>query len=304
MIGSNFVYTITVTNAGPSTSSNLVASDTLPSGLVFVAASSGGQLTNGVAYWPQIPSLALGASTNYTVTVYSQSSGVFTNVASALAATYDPNPTNNSGVLPDSRVQTSIVPKQFTILAGVPVLNPQTGLFEETATVTNTGNATVLGFRLDVGGLRSGVSLWNADGTNNGVPFINYNFPVDPSNAVSVILEFYDPSRLAFTNTLSAEAIVPVIASLGSTNGSVAVTREFTDTRIPGDTRFVIEFASVAGKTYVILYSSDLTATNWNIATPSVQASANVTQWYDDGPPKTESKPDSVNERYYRVIQY
>ena len=63
-------------------------------------------------------------------------------------------------------------------------------------------------------------------------------------------------------------------------------------------------FASVAGKTYVILYSSDLTATNWNIATPSVQASANVTQWYDDGPPKTASKPDSVDARYYRVIQY
>jgi uncharacterized repeat protein (TIGR01451 family) len=315
IIGSNFVYTIAVTNFGPSTASNVVVSDTLPPGLVFVSASSGGKLTNGivtphlpptnnVVYWPQIPSLALGASTNYTVTVYSLTSGIFTNVASALAVTYDPNPTNNSGVLPDSRVQTSIVPKQFTILAGVPVLNPQTGLFEETATVTNTGNATVLGFRLNVGGLRSGVSLWNADGTNNGVPFINYNFPVDPSTAVSVILEFYDPSRLAFTNTLSAEAIVPVVATLGSTNGSVAVTRVFTDTRIPGDTRFVIEFASVAGKTYVILYSSDLTATNWNIATPSVQASANVTQWYDDGPPKTASKPDSVDARYYRVIQY
>ena len=315
IIGSNFVYTIAVTNFGPSTASNVVVSDTLPPGLVFVSASSGGKLTNGivtphlpptnnVVYWPQIPSLALGASTNYTVTVYSLTSGIFTNVASALAVTYDPNPTNNSGVLPDSRVQTSIVPKQFTILAGVPVLNPQTGLFEETATVTNTGNATVLGFRLNVGGLRSGVSLWNADGTNNGVPFINYNFPVDPSNAVSVILEFYDPSRLAFTNTLSAEAIVPVVATFGSTNGSVAVSRVFTDTRIPGDTRFVIEFASVAGKTYVILYSSDLTATNWNIATPSVQASANVTQWYDDGPPKTASKPDSVDARYYRVIQY
>jgi uncharacterized repeat protein (TIGR01451 family) len=315
IIGSNFVYTIAVTNFGPSTASNVVVSDTLPPGLVFVSASSGGKLTNGivtphlpptnnVVYWPQIPSLALGASTNYTVTVYSLTSGIFTNVASALAVTYDPNPTNNSGVLPDSRVQTSIVPKQFTILAGVPVLNPQTGLFEETATVTNTGNATVLGFRLNVGGLRSGVSLWNADGTNNGVPFINYNFPVDPSNAVSVILEFYNPSRLAFTNTLSAEAIVPVVATLGSTNGSVAVSRVFTDTRIPGDTRFVIEFASVAGKTYVILYSSDLTATNWNIATPSVQASANVTQWYDDGPPKTASKPDSVDARYYRVIQY
>ena len=313
--GSNFVYNLTVTNAGPSTSSNLVVSDSLPLGLVFVSASSGGKLTNGVVtphlpstnnvvYWPQIKSLRVGASTNYTVTVYSQTVGTFTNVASALAMTYDPNPTNNSGVLPIARVQTEVQVSQFGILGGTPVLNPQTGLYEETATVTNTGNTTILGFRLFVGGLRSGVTLWNANGTNNGVPFINYNFPVDPSNAVSVILEFYNPSRLAFTNTLSAEAILPGDVSNTGTNNSVPVTKVFTDTRIAGDTRFVIEFASVLGKTYAVIYSSDLTATNWNIATPSLKASANVTQWYDDGPPKTVSKPDSVNARFYRVIQY
>ena len=41
----------------------------------------------------------------------------------------------------------------------------------------------------------------------------------------------------------------------------------------------------------------------WKVATPSVTANANVTQWYDDGPPKTDSKPLSVNSRFYRVIQ-
>ncbi len=302
--GSNFVYTLTLTNAGPSTSSNLVVSDSLPLGLVFVSASSGGKATNNIVTWPAIKALPLGAVTNLTLTVYSANPGFFTNVASALAVTYDPDPTNNSGVLPVSRAQTMILPTQFEIFAGTPALNPQTGLYEETVAVTNTGDATILGFRLHVGGLRSGVTLYNAEGTSNNVPFINYNFPVDPSNAVSVILEFYDPLRLSFTNTLSVEAILPGAAGVSSTNGSVTVTNMFTDARIPGDARFVIEFASVPGKTYVVLYSSDLAAANWNVATPSIKANANVTQWYDDGPPKTVSKPDMIPARFYRVIQY
>jgi uncharacterized repeat protein (TIGR01451 family) len=318
--GSNYVYDLTVTNAGPSTATNVVIYDTLPPGLTFVSASAGGKLTNGVTpllvtphlppatsniiVWPLIKSLAFGAKTNYTITVNPQYVGFFTNVGSAISSTYDPNSTNNSGVAPVSRALTQVLISQFGILAGLPVFNPQTGLYEETVSVTNNGNVTILGFRLNVSGLPSGVTLWNANDTNNGVPFINYNFPVDPSNAVSVVLEFYDAKRVAFTNTLSAEVILPSDPSTTRTNNSAAVTSVFTDTRIPGDTRFVIEFASVPGKTYAVIYSSDLTATNWNVATPSLKANANVSQWYDDGPPKTVSKPGSVNARYYRVIQY
>jgi hypothetical protein len=40
------------------------------------------------------------------------------------------------------------------------------------------------------------------------------------------------------------------------------------------------------------------------VATPSITATANITQWYDDGPPKTASAPLTVGSRYYRIIQY
>jgi hypothetical protein len=73
------------------------------------------------------------------------------------------------------------------------------------------------------------------------------------------------------------------------------------DTRIEGDTRFVIEFTTVPGKIYTVIYTDDLVT--WKVATPSVTANANIMQWYDDGPPKTDSKPTSVSGRYYRVIQ-
>ena len=75
----------------------------------------------------------------------------------------------------------------------------------------------------------------------------------------------------------------------------------FLDTRIVGDTRIVIEFPTIPGKTYTIIYSDNNLFT-WQVATPSITANADNTQWYDDGPPKTDSKPYSITSRFYRVI--
>jgi hypothetical protein len=190
--------------------------------------------------WPLISSLAAGGSTNYTLTVRSPVSGLFTNIASALSVTADPNSTNNSGVAPASQAQTLVALPQFSLLAGTPVFNPQTGLFEENVTVTNNGSVTVAGFQLLVGGLRSGVTLWNATSTNGGLPGVDYNFTLNPSNTARLVLEFYDPTRLPFTNTLTVvpKGFVPSAGTSG-TNGSVAVSKVFTDTRT-SPVRFVI----------------------------------------------------------------
>ena len=58
---------------------------------------------------------------------------------------------NNSGVTPSARVLTAVSVAQFGILAGAPIFNPQTGLFEEQVMVTNNAAVTILGFRLYVG---------------------------------------------------------------------------------------------------------------------------------------------------------
>ena len=302
LLGSNIVYTLTVSNAGPSTASNVVVSDSLPTNLVFVSASAGGTNNNGTVTWPAIPSLAVGGWTNFTLTARSLVVGLFTNIVSATSVTFDPNPTNNTGVLPVARVQTLVALPQFGILAGTPVFNPQTGLYEEQVTVTNTGTITVAGIQVYVGGLRSGVWLWNATGTNAGVPYLQYSSPIDPGNSVHFVLEFYNPSRTAFTNTLTVVAIVPSITTMSGFTNSVPINKIFTDTRT-SPTRFIIEWTSIPGKTYTILYSDTVNATNWFVGTPSATATANVTQWYDDGPPKTMSAPLSVGSRFYRVIQ-
>jgi uncharacterized repeat protein (TIGR01451 family) len=189
----------------------------------------------------------------------------------------------------------------FAIQSGSAIFNPQTGLYEETAVVTNLGPSTVAGVRLYVGGLTNYVTLYNATGTTNGTPYVDYYASLNPGSNVTFILEFYDSKRLPFTNTLTAVAISFTNLPSARTNG-VPVTTVFMDTRIAGNTRFVIEFKTVPGKSYTIIYSDDNMAT-WNVATPSITANATVTQWYDDGPPKTDSKPMVIGNRFYRVIQ-
>jgi hypothetical protein len=180
------------------------------------------------------------------------------------------------------------------------VFNPQTGLFEERVTVTNVGLTTVAAVRLYVTSLSTNARFYNASGTNAGVPYAQYNSPLNPGQTVVFTLEFLVPNRRPFTNTLAVEAVLPTPAATNSGPG-IAISRAFVDAREPGNERFVIEFPTTPGRVYTILYTDNL-GQPWKVATPSVTATANKTQWYDDGPPKTESKPLTVGRRYYRVI--
>jgi uncharacterized repeat protein (TIGR01451 family) len=257
--------------------------------------------------------------------------GFLTNIASAFSATFDPDLTNNTGTLsPLAEVQTVIVPGVFSLvvstntyptnglegvitntiipigpnlfIVGTSAFNPQTGLYEEDVTVTNIGTVAVHALRLYVGGLRSGVTIYNATGTNNGVPYVEYDppssTPLLSGGSVTFLLEFFVPDRHPFTNSLTAVAIVAPPAT--TVTGSSVPISQFQDQRNSANPRFLIQFDSIPGRTYTVLYSDDLVT--WNVAVPSIVASANITQWYDDGPPKTLSKPTSVGSRFYQVI--
>lgn len=190
----------------------------------------------------------------------------------------------------------------FTWRQGANVLNPQTGLYEQLVTVTNILNTTVPAFRVLVGDFAStNVWLWNATGTNvDGRRYVQYNSPLDPGSNATVRLEFYNPTRLPFTNSLEIQATLPTSAVTNLTNG-VATDRAFVDNRESGNPRFVIEWVSIPGRSYTVIYSDDNMLT-WRAATPSVTAAATRTQWYDDGPPKTQAKPMSISSRLYRII--
>jgi hypothetical protein len=195
----------------------------------------------------------------------------------------------------------------FVIAQGTNYLNPQSGLVEQRVTITNTGVSSAAAFQLLVGNIntpqgvsRTNVWLYNATGTNvDGRPFVRYNAPLDPGQFVTLTLEFVVPDRRPFTNSLEVIAVLPVATGTNAGSG-VAIDRAFLDNRF-SPARIVIEWTSIPGRTYTVIYSDDNMAT-WQAATPTVNAVNTRTQWYDDGPPKTASAPLSLGSRYYRVI--
>jgi len=94
LASSNLVYTISVTNFGPSSASSVVVTDTLPANVTFVSATGGGVNNSGVVSW-SLGALTSGQVSNVTVTVTAPASGSLTNVATVSSPTGDPNSTNN-----------------------------------------------------------------------------------------------------------------------------------------------------------------------------------------------------------------
>lgn len=98
--GSALSYTIVVTNNGPSTATNVVVTDNLPTSLIFVSGNSSvGTVTNaGNAVTATIGTLASGATATITVntTVAAGTTGTITNTAVVAQTETDSNPANNS----------------------------------------------------------------------------------------------------------------------------------------------------------------------------------------------------------------
>jgi uncharacterized repeat protein (TIGR01451 family) len=117
-VGGNGVYVLTVTNYGPSVSSNVLVSDTLPLGAPLISSNvppgttisrSGNQL-----FW-HIGTLNTNAGAQLTLTVQAVSGGSLVNSAIVSADTADPNPgdnfdsyTINAGIVPPPQFSSAV----------------------------------------------------------------------------------------------------------------------------------------------------------------------------------------------------
>lgn len=111
--GDNAVFTLTVTNNGPSNATNVVVTDTLPAGLTYVSNDCGAGFASPTLTW-SVGALGNAASAVCNVTVTVAAAGDFTNNASADADQTDPVPADNTG--------SATVSGQINILA-VPTLS-------------------------------------------------------------------------------------------------------------------------------------------------------------------------------------
>jgi uncharacterized repeat protein (TIGR01451 family) len=94
----DFTYTLTVSNAGPNTATNVTLTDTLPSALTFVSAVASQGVCTGVSTITcNLGSINMGSSATVTIVGHAASpSGLLTNVATTTGSFVDPVPANNT----------------------------------------------------------------------------------------------------------------------------------------------------------------------------------------------------------------
>jgi uncharacterized repeat protein (TIGR01451 family) len=123
--GSRLTYTIEVGNNGSSLGTGLVVTDTMPSGVSFVSASTTlGACTRSVSTVTcRIPSLAAAGVATITLVVKPQSAGTISNAANVVANEPDPDSTNNSStetttITPVADLKISVTDNKTSIVAG------------------------------------------------------------------------------------------------------------------------------------------------------------------------------------------
>lgn len=147
--GNALTYTVTVTNNGPSTATNVVLTDALPASLTFVSATS----SQGTATFASgtvtgtLGTLASGASATVTIntTVSSSATGTITNTASAIATQTDINASNNTAT--QNTTLNSQVDLAVTKTDGLTNVISGNNL-TYTITVTNNGPSVATGVTL------------------------------------------------------------------------------------------------------------------------------------------------------------
>jgi uncharacterized repeat protein (TIGR01451 family) len=97
-VGTNIIFTIVVSNAGPLATSNVKVKDFLPFGLTYVSDDGGGAYVSGTGIWTVAGSLDPNTSRTLKITARVASSGVKTNWAEVWASDQsDPDSTPGNG---------------------------------------------------------------------------------------------------------------------------------------------------------------------------------------------------------------
>ncbi len=96
-VGQTLTYTLNVSNAGPSTATGTVLSDSLPAGVTFVSVQpSQGGCSGTAPITCSLGSLAVGGNASIVIQVIPNAAGSLTDTASVTSSVADPNAGNNS----------------------------------------------------------------------------------------------------------------------------------------------------------------------------------------------------------------
>ncbi|MEN1783890.1 MAG: gliding motility-associated C-terminal domain-containing protein [Bacteroidota bacterium] len=153
-VGSNIIFTISVTNAGPSDATGLVIEDILASGYQFVGATpSNGLYDEVIGSW-SLNSLPNGATETLTIEATVLSNGEYANIAELIAMdTFDPDssPDNNLNSEDDQDTVTPVPTglADLSITKAVDDPAPNVGdIIEFTINLTNSGDSQATGVQV------------------------------------------------------------------------------------------------------------------------------------------------------------
>ena len=182
-VGTNTSLAFTITNADTVNLTGL--------SIITVSGADAGMFivtTNPVA--PVIP----GGSTTFTVRFTPGSAGLQS--ATLQIASNDPN--NNPFVIAVTGTGTVIISTTNATVTDTSfvIMDPQIGLFTNSVIVTNGTPNTIAAVRLLIENLPAVVQFYNKSGaTTNGIPYVQYNFPLLSGATVDFMIEYYRSDR-------------------------------------------------------------------------------------------------------------
>ncbi|MFD0322374.1 Ig-like domain-containing protein [Lysobacter gummosus] len=146
VVGTNIVFTVTVTNNGPSASAGVNVNDQLPAGYAFVSSNpSTGTYNAGTGVWA-VGTLASGASATLQITATVLATGPYANTATATSTTNDPTPGNNTATNTPVPVDSADLAVTKTASSAAPVVGTNIVF---TVTVTNNGPSASAGVNVN-----------------------------------------------------------------------------------------------------------------------------------------------------------
>ena len=136
-VGSNVIFTLTVTNNGPNNATGVVVNDFLPDGMSYVSDDGAGAYDSNTGLWT-VGAVNNGSSATLHVTGSVDLSGEICNTAQITAGTpLDPSPADNQATSCINAPRTADL--AVTVTAGPPTVNVG-GTINYTVTLTNNGD--------------------------------------------------------------------------------------------------------------------------------------------------------------------
>ncbi|WP_306354237.1 gliding motility-associated C-terminal domain-containing protein [Flavobacterium sp. '19STA2R22 D10 B1'] len=141
-VGDTIVFTVTVNNAGPSDATNVVVTDTLPSGYTFISATpSIGTYDNSTGIWT-IGGLVNGVNASLDIVVSVNATGDYANTASVTGSEVDPILTDNTAT--STPIPTPIIDLNIAKTVDNPTPNVGSNVVF-TITINNAGPSDATG---------------------------------------------------------------------------------------------------------------------------------------------------------------